>query len=154
MFEALSIGLDLRVSPEISGEGSGDGKGSSDGSGAAEGSSDAEGSGGTTEGAGGREASGGAPVVQAYLCGDEWIVDSVSRGGEHKVVGLWRYDKGLRNGAPFVYLGVEPKVRPPREQPEPQPLATHVTRSSSQKRARPPRNTTQPRMTLSRTWPL
>jgi len=46
----------------------------------------------------------GAPVVQQYLRGDEWIVDTVSRDGEHKVVALWRYRKGERNGAPFVNL--------------------------------------------------
>ena len=48
----------------------------------------------------------GAAVVQEYLEGDEWIVDTVSRDGEHKIVALWRYDKGEANGAPFVYFGV------------------------------------------------
>lgn len=38
----------------------------------------------------------------------EWVVDTVSRGGEHKVVALWRYDKGAANGAPFVYFAIEP----------------------------------------------
>ena len=33
-------------------------------------------------------------VVQEYLAGEEWVVDAVSRNGEHKVVALWRYDKG------------------------------------------------------------
>ena len=46
-------------------------------------------------------------VVQEYLAGDEWVVDTVSRDGEHKVVALWRYDKGEANGAPFVYFGIE-----------------------------------------------
>jgi len=46
-------------------------------------------------------------VVQEYMDGEEWIVDTVSRAGEHKVAALWRYDKGEANGAPFVYFGVE-----------------------------------------------
>ena len=46
-------------------------------------------------------------VVQELLDGDEWIVDTVSRGGEHKVVALWRYDKGAANNAPFVYFGAQ-----------------------------------------------
>lgn len=46
-------------------------------------------------------------VVQELLDGDEWIVDSVSRDGEHKIVALWRYDKGPANGAPFVYFCAE-----------------------------------------------
>jgi len=37
------------------------------------------------------------------LRGDEWVVDTVSRAGEHKAVALWRYNKGPANGAPFVY---------------------------------------------------
>jgi hypothetical protein len=31
----------------------------------------------------------------------------VSCKGEHKVVALWRYDKGETNGAPFVYYSAE-----------------------------------------------
>uniref|UniRef100_A0A7S0I4W8 ATP-grasp domain-containing protein n=1 Tax=Phaeocystis antarctica TaxID=33657 RepID=A0A7S0I4W8_9EUKA len=46
-------------------------------------------------------------VLQERLEGDEWIVDTVSCGGVHKVVALWRYDKGVANGAPFVYFGAE-----------------------------------------------
>ena len=49
----------------------------------------------------------GRAVVQEYLVGEEWIVDTVSRNGQHKIVALWRYDKGEANGAPFVYFGVE-----------------------------------------------
>ena len=46
-------------------------------------------------------------VVQEYLEGDEWIVDTVSIDGEHRVVAVWRYDKGMANGAPFVYNSAE-----------------------------------------------
>lgn len=61
---------------------------------------------------GGTDASGGAaidglPVVQECLDGREWIVDTVSRDGQHKIAALWRYDKGSANGAPFVYFGIE-----------------------------------------------
>lgn len=46
----------------------------------------------------------GDALLQELLGGDEWAVDLVSREGEHKVVALWRYDKGEANGAPFVYF--------------------------------------------------
>jgi len=42
-------------------------------------------------------------LVQEFLDGDEWVVDTVSRNGEHKALALWRYSKGPANGAPFVY---------------------------------------------------
>ena len=45
--------------------------------------------------------------AQEYLDGEEWVVDTVSRAGEHKVLALWRYDKGEANGAPFVYRGID-----------------------------------------------
>ena len=48
----------------------------------------------------------GQAVVQEYLSGEEWIVDTVSRDGQHKVAALWRYDKGEANGAPFVYFSM------------------------------------------------
>ena len=74
-------------------------------------------------------------LLQEYLQGEEWIVDTMSRDGEHKVtrgmnamapdlpcmqllttapipsaqvLALWRYDKGEANGAPFCYFGAEP----------------------------------------------
>ena len=34
-----------------------------------------------------------AVLCQEYLEGDEWVVDTVSRAGEHKAVALWKYDK-------------------------------------------------------------
>ena len=47
-------------------------------------------------------------LLQEYLVGEEWIVDTMSRDGEHVVVAIWRYDKGEANGAPFCYYGAEP----------------------------------------------
>eukprot|EP00966_Prymnesium_polylepis_P187751 4352605-Prymnesium_polylepis.1 len=44
----------------------------------------------------------GSAVLQELLGGDEWVVDSVSRDGQHKVLALWRYERGRANGAPFV----------------------------------------------------
>lgn len=38
---------------------------------------------------------------------DEWVVDTVSAGGEHKALALWRYAKEEANGAPFVYSFME-----------------------------------------------
>ena len=49
-----------------------------------------------------------AVVIQEFLEGDEYVVDTVSLGGVHKVVMLWRYDKRLANGASFVYFGEQP----------------------------------------------
>ena len=49
-----------------------------------------------------------APLLQEYLAGEEWVVDTASRDGEHKAVALWRYSKGPANGAPFVYRYDEP----------------------------------------------
>lgn len=47
----------------------------------------------------------GAPgvVVQEFVAGDEFAVDTVSRDGVHKCVAIWRYEKRPCNGAPFVY---------------------------------------------------
>lgn len=47
-----------------------------------------------------------ATLVQEYLSGTEYVVDTVSRDGEHKVVAVWEYDKRAVNDAPFVYFGV------------------------------------------------
>lgn len=50
-------------------------------------------------------------LLQEFLGGaeaEEWVVDTISRDGEHRVATLWRYDKGEANGAPFVYFGQEP----------------------------------------------
>jgi len=46
-----------------------------------------------------------AVLVQEYLEGPEYVVDMVSRDGEHKVVALWLYDRRASNGAGFVNFG-------------------------------------------------
>ena len=48
-----------------------------------------------------------AVLCQEFLAGDEYVVDSVSRGGVHKVVALWRYDKRDYYGSPVVYHGMQ-----------------------------------------------
>lgn len=47
-----------------------------------------------------------AVLLQEYLEGDEYVVDTVSRNGEHKVVAVWKYDKRRVNNAAFVYFGL------------------------------------------------
>merc|ERR1719410_219315 len=47
-----------------------------------------------------------AVLVQEYLEGTEYIVDTVSCNGKHKVVAVWEYDKRPVNGGGFVYFGV------------------------------------------------
>eukprot|EP00640_Fibrocapsa_japonica_P000960 CAMPEP_0113934136 /NCGR_PEP_ID=MMETSP1339-20121228/1456_1 /TAXON_ID=94617 /ORGANISM="Fibrocapsa japonica" /LENGTH=854 /DNA_ID=CAMNT_0000935799 /DNA_START=152 /DNA_END=2716 /DNA_ORIENTATION=+ /assembly_acc=CAM_ASM_000762 len=42
-------------------------------------------------------------LVQEYLVGKEYVVDTVSCDGVHKVVAFWEYDKRPTNGAKFVY---------------------------------------------------
>ncbi|WP_437487585.1 ATP-grasp domain-containing protein [Sorangium sp. So ce1014] len=46
-------------------------------------------------------------LVQEYLVGDEYVVDTVSRDGQHHVTDIWRYEKHSGNGASFVYHSVE-----------------------------------------------
>ena len=46
-------------------------------------------------------------LCQEYLAGDEYVVDTVSRNGEHKVVAIWKYDKRDYHGKPVVYHGME-----------------------------------------------
>jgi biotin carboxylase len=56
-------------------------------------------------------------LVQEYLEGQEYILDLVSRDGEHKVAAVWAYDRRAVNGAGFVCFGQrlltadEPHVR-------------------------------------------
>ena len=50
----------------------------------------------------------GEVVLQECLRGVEYVVDCVSRDGEHKVLMLWKYDKRPANGADFVYFGERP----------------------------------------------
>ncbi len=42
-----------------------------------------------------------------YLDGTEYVVDSVSRDGVHRICAIWEYDKRSVNGANFVYFGME-----------------------------------------------
>lgn len=46
-------------------------------------------------------------LAQEYLRGTEYVVDQVSKGGVHKVVTIWQYDKRFVNGAAFVYFGMK-----------------------------------------------
>lgn len=46
-------------------------------------------------------------LVQEYLDGEELVVDTVSSGGEHRVVAVWRYDKRRVNGRDFVYFATK-----------------------------------------------
>ena len=45
-------------------------------------------------------------LVQEFLDGIEYVVDSVSRDGVHKTTAVWEYDKRSINGANFVYFGM------------------------------------------------
>jgi len=45
-------------------------------------------------------------LVQEFLKGKEYVVDSVSVEGEHKCVAIWEYDKRPCNGHQFVYFGM------------------------------------------------
>ncbi len=46
-------------------------------------------------------------LVMEFLQGEEYVIDSVSREGERKVVGIWKYDKRCANGQFNVYHGME-----------------------------------------------
>jgi predicted ATP-grasp superfamily ATP-dependent carboligase len=50
----------------------------------------------------------GAVLCQEFLRGKEYVVDHVSRDGEHKTTMIWVYDKRKANGAAFVYYGMVP----------------------------------------------
>ena len=45
-------------------------------------------------------------LVQEFLRGTEFVVDSISHEGKHRVTAFWRYDKRALNGAAFVYYGL------------------------------------------------
>jgi biotin carboxylase len=51
-----------------------------------------------------------AVLVQEYLEGQEYVVDMVSRDGEHKVMAIWECDKRAINGAHFVLHGYNPLI--------------------------------------------
>ena len=44
-------------------------------------------------------------LVQEYLEGQEYVVDMISRDGEHKVMAIWAYDRRPANGGDFVCHG-------------------------------------------------
>jgi len=44
-------------------------------------------------------------LVQEFLRGTEYVVDTVSRAGNHKVLALWEYDRRPTNGSGFVLHG-------------------------------------------------
>mmetsp|Transcript_8770 Transcript_8770/g.13114 ORF Transcript_8770/g.13114 Transcript_8770/m.13114 type:complete len:567 (-) Transcript_8770:1551-3251(-) len=46
-----------------------------------------------------------AVLVQEFLEGTEYVMDMVSLNGEHKLVGVWEYDRKPANGAGFVCHG-------------------------------------------------
>mmetsp|Transcript_23534 Transcript_23534/g.48859 ORF Transcript_23534/g.48859 Transcript_23534/m.48859 type:complete len:542 (-) Transcript_23534:29-1654(-) len=43
-------------------------------------------------------------LVQEFLEGDEYVLDVVSRNGEHKIAAVWKYDKRPVGRAPFCYF--------------------------------------------------
>jgi len=47
-------------------------------------------------------------LCQEFLRGREYVVDHVSRDGEHKTTMLWVYDKRPANGSNYVYFGLIP----------------------------------------------
>lgn len=67
-----------------------------------------------------------AVLVQEFLQGQEWAVDTVSSDGETKVLAVWRYDKRQANGAPCVYFGTMLEAAAPGS--EARRVAEYVTR--------------------------
>jgi len=47
-------------------------------------------------------------LCQEFLRGKEYVIDHVSREGEHKAVMIWVYDKRPMHGSAFVYFGCIP----------------------------------------------
>ena len=64
-----------------------------------------------------------AAVCQEFLRGREYVVDTVSRDGVHKVVMMWMYDKRPANGSAFVYHGMVPV---PSDTPEAELLIPYI----------------------------
>jgi len=46
-------------------------------------------------------------VLQEFLEGPEYVVDTVSWNGVHKLLAVWEYDKRPCNGRDFVYFGAK-----------------------------------------------
>jgi hypothetical protein len=55
-------------------------------------------------------------VVQEYIDGEEWIVNTITRNGYHKIINVMKYKKGKVNGIDFVYL--ETRLIDPNDVPE------------------------------------
>ena len=47
-------------------------------------------------------------LCQELLEGPEYVVDQISRDGQHKTIMVWSYDKGQANGQDFVYRSMQP----------------------------------------------
>ena len=45
-------------------------------------------------------------LLMEFLEGTEFVVDTCSRDGAHKVTAIWRYEKRAFHGAPVVYCGM------------------------------------------------
>ena len=65
-----------------------------------------------------------AVLLQEYLRGDEYVVDTVSRSGVHKCVAIWKYDKRLFNGSPVVYFGM--RLMPVEAEPELRAMVEYI----------------------------
>jgi len=65
-----------------------------------------------------------AVLLQEYLCGDEYVVDTVSRNGVHKCVAIWKYDKRKFNNSPVVYFGM--RLLPVDAEPRLQEMVTYT----------------------------
>ncbi|KAH9062900.1 hypothetical protein Ae201684P_009166 [Aphanomyces euteiches] len=65
-----------------------------------------------------------AVLVQEYLVGTEYVVDTVSQHGVHKVVAIWEYEKGPANNAPFVYFVV--RLMDPSESPRVSAIVNYI----------------------------
>lgn len=47
-------------------------------------------------------------LIQEYLQGTEFVIDTISKDGEHKVCAIWQYDKRSANDQFNVYFGMKP----------------------------------------------
>jgi len=54
-------------------------------------------------------------LIQEFMVGTEYVLDTVSCDGEHKVVAIWQYNKVPENGSEFVYHDMHLLANGPRE---------------------------------------
>jgi len=47
-------------------------------------------------------------LIQEFLQGKEYVIDTMSRNGHHKIIAMWEYDKRPANGRFNVYFGTKP----------------------------------------------